>query len=561
MKKLMIRNIVFAFLFCSLLQSVGATARAADWPCWRGANRNGLSSETGLLRNWTEESMPTLVWKNTTVGPTMNGITVIGNLVFTIGSKGGSECVFCIDNQSGKTLWSRPIGKPIGQKGKFPVLRSTPTFYKNLLYVMSSSGNLVCLNAADGNIFWTKNLVMLGGILPQGGYCESPYVDGKWVIVTPGGPNVTMIALDRTYQMVKWTAKTGMPAGYSSIMKASFGREHQYVNFTGAGVLGVKVKGGDVRWRYEAPAHESGFNACPPIWFGQTILASSAAGTGCAWIQKDGTAYKTSEVWFNEDIKVPTGEMIKVNDNVFACTDQDGLVCFNYRTGEKIWTDQSLFAEAFEKDVDDVKSGSKAKKSRKSKVSALESSSALESVSALENIPASVSVNSPLLAQESLSDSYYRINSAIASNANRSESKAEVVAPIASVQKARKKSKKVAPPPAPVCMGTFAYAEGLLYLRTSMGELVLLEASPDGFKLRGRIALPQMKKGLAVTPVVANGYLYLREGGTIFCFDLRDQSRKDGSDGAGSSGGNEQKALPGMPDNSGAKKRTAPKVG
>ncbi|MDO4424166.1 MAG: PQQ-like beta-propeller repeat protein [Planctomycetia bacterium] len=541
MKRIMIRNIVCAFLFCGLILSVGMNIWAADWPCWRGANRNGLSSETGLLRNWTEESMPALVWKNTTVGPTMNGMAVIGNLVYTIGSKGGSECVFCIDNQSGKTLWSRPIGKPLGQKGKFPVLRSTPTFYKDLLYVMSSSGNLVCLNAADGRPFWTMNLVMnLGGILPQGGYCESPYVDGKWVIVTPGGPNATMVALDRTWRMIKWTAKTGMPAAYSSIMKASFGREHQYVNFTGEGVLGVKVKGGDVRWRYEAPAHQSGFNACPPIWFGQTILASSAVGTGCVWIQKDGTAYKTSEVWFNEDIKVPTGEMIKVNDNVFACTDEDGLVCFNYRTGEKIWTDQTLFAEAFEEDVDDVKSGSKSKKSKKSKVSAL------------EKIPATVSINSPLLAQLSRAE-------------GNSEDNAGETIQITPAPKARKKSKKAVPPPAPVCMGTFAYAEGLLYLRTSMGELVLLEASPEGFKPRGRIALPQMKKGLAVTPVIANGYLYLREGGTIFCFDLRDQSRKDGSDGSGSGGvnggGNEQKVLPGMPDNSGTKRRTAPKLG
>ncbi|MBP3694468.1 MAG: PQQ-like beta-propeller repeat protein [Thermoguttaceae bacterium] len=533
MKNLRVRTICFSLMLGSLFLAAGAAA-AADWPCWRGANRNGLSSETGLLREWTETVQPTLVWKNTTLGQTMNGVAVMGNLVYTIGTKGGAECVFCIDNQSGKTLWTRPIGKSVGGKSKFPVQRSTPTLYKDFLYALSSSGNLVCMQAGNGAVRWNMNLIMnLGGIMPPGGYCESPYVDGKWVIVCPGGPNSTMVAVDRygTGRIV-WAAKTGMPAGFSSIVKASFGREHQYVSFSAEGLVGVKVKGGDVRWRYEAPAHESGYNACPPIWFGQTMLASSAAGTGCVWVQKDGTAYKTSEVWFNEDLKVPTGDMIKVNDCVFACNDEDGLLCFNYKTGEKIWSDKTLFAEAFEEEVDDSKS-----KSRKKRTTALN-----------ETLPESVGIFSPILAQTEAAE----------------DGKTGRTIEIAPAPKNRKKAKKALPPETPVCMGTMAYAEGLLYLRTSMGELVLLDASPDGLKIRGRIRIPQMKKGLAVTPVIANGYLYLREGASLFCFDLRDQSRRSGA-GEGSTegedGGNGKKALPGMPEKEGVKRRTAPGLG
>lgn len=525
---------------------------AADWPCWRGANRNGLSSETGLLRNWTEESQPTLVWKNTTVGQTMNGMAVLGNLIYTIGSKGGAECVICIDNQSGKTLWTRPIGKAFGGKGKFPLQRSTPTLYKDLLYVVNSAGNLVCMNAGDGAQHWVRNMVTtMGGVLPACGYCESPYVDGKWVIVCPGGPNASMIAIDRHWGMNVWAARAGMTSGCSSILKASFGREHQYVTFAGEGLLGVKVKGGEVRWRYEAPAHESGVNACPPIWFGQTMLASSAAGTGCVWIQKDGTTFKTSEVWFREDLKVPTGDMIKVNECVFACNDEDGLVCFNYKTGDKVWSDKTIFAEAFEEEVDE--SGSKTKKAKSSrKTSSLDAVSQIDPSLLMpepERMPESVRINSPLLAQN---------------EARLGAAKGPRTIKITPAAKNRKK-KKAAPPTAPTCMGTFAYAEGLLYLRTSMGELVLLEAIPDGCKIRGRIKLPQMKKGLAVTPVIANGYLYLREGSTIFCFDLRDQSRKEGTDGTGTEGsGNGEKggkAIPGMPTAPGVKQRTAPKLG
>ncbi len=545
MKSFGIRGVVSSLSLCCIIWLfVGSLVSAADWPCWRGANRNGLSSETGLLRNWTEESQPVLVWKNSTVGQTTNGIAVWGNLIYTIGVKGGSECVFCIDNQSGKTLWTRPIGKSAGKKGKFPVVRSTPTIYKELLYVVSSSGNLVCMNAGDGATRWVRNMITtMGGVLPQGGYCESPYVDGKWVIVCPGGPAASMVAIDRHWGMNVWVARTGMASGYSSIMKASFGREHQYVDFMAGGLVGVKVKGGDVRWCYEAPAHESGYNACPPIWFGQTILASSAAGTGCVWIQKDGSAYKTSEVWFNEDLKVPTGDMMKVNDYVFACTDEEGMLCFNYKTGEKVWGDKTLFASVFEEDVDDTKSkksGSKSAASRKT--------SSLDS-----RIPLTVSVNRSVLAEEE-------------SSSAKSDAK-----PIEIARASKGKKKKMAPPPAaPKCMGTIGYAEGLLYVRTSAGELVLMEASPEGCKIRGRITknqIPQMKPGLTPSPVIANGYLYLREGSTIFCFDIRDKSRKQESSGGASdgsdsgNGGTGGKAIPGMPTGPGVQQRKAPKLG
>lgn len=554
MKNFGIRSMVSSLLLCCTIFSAAFT-QAADWPCWRGANRNGLSSETGLLREWSEESQPVLLWKNTTVGSSTNGVAVFGNLVYTIGIKGGAECVMCIDNQSGKTLWTRPIGKPYGgKKGKFPVMRSTPTVYKNFLYVMSSGGNLVCLNAGDGMIRWTLNLVMnLGGMIPQGGYCESPYVDGKWVIVCPGGPNATMVAIDRYWTRNIWVARTGMPAGYSSIIKASFGREHQYVSYTGGGVLGVKVKGGDVRWTYEAPAHESGFNACPPIWFGQTILASGANGTGCVWVQKDGTAYKTQEVWFNEDLQIPAGDMIKVNDCVFACTDADGLVCFNYKTGKKTWTDQSLFAEAFEEEVDDSDS-KKSRKKRSVSLNLLQENGTASLVDCFRNsadsalMPESALINSPILGQE-----------------EDAEDRGGRTVEIKAAPKSRKKKKAAAPPDVPKCMGTFAYAEGLLYLRTSMGELALLEASAEGFKLRGKIKIPQMKKGLTTAPVIANGCLYLREGNALFCFDLRDQSRKDGAkkkaEGSESESEKGQKPLPGMPDSPNVKQRRVPKLG
>lgn len=506
-------------LLC-LMTAVGTLA-AGDWPAWRGVNRDGIAHENGLLRKWPENGPP-LLWKNSTLGNTTNGVAVVGNMAYTIGIKGGVECVLCVENRTGKTVWARPIGKAVA-KSAYPMQRSTPTFYKNMLYVLSSSGNLVCLDSSNGFVRWTRNIIAQGGgMLPAGGYAESPYVDGKWVIVTPGGPGCTIMAIDRHYGrnvMVGasgiWASKAGLPAGYSSIVKASFGGEHQYIQYTGGGLLGVKVRGGDVRWKDEKSAHPSGMNVNTPIWFGQTVLTSSAAGTALTWVLKSGSSYNTEDIWFSDEIKVPTGNMIKVNDNVFACTDE-GLICFSFKEGKILWKDASLFPAAEKKTT-----GSAARKTAALGLPPfLPATPAQWLMSFAENCPPGTppaAVRSP------------------------GAPGAQVAAPGARATASRTTKKRAPLPPAPSKMASMTYAEGLLYVRTSSGELALVEASDKGFKLRGKFSLPQMKKGFPVAPVIANGLMYIRAGETIFCFDLRDASKsKTTEPGA-------KQPLPGMP--------------
>ncbi len=517
------------FLLCvmtgvCLLTAAGSTLTAGDWPGFRGPNRNGVAYETGLLRKWGENGPP-LLWKNSTVGNSMNGVAVVGNMTYTVGVKSGVECVFCIENRTGKTVWARPIGKAVA-KTPYPMQRCTPTIYKNLVYVLSSAGNLVCLDSGSGFVRWTRNIVTsAGGVMPAGGYAESPYVDGKWVIVTPGGPSATIVAIDRHYgrnvmngPSGLWVSKAGLPAGYASIIKASFGGEHQYVQFTGGGVMGVKVRGGDVRWKNEKTSHPSGMNINTPLWYGQTVLTSSAAGTGLTWVLKNGSTYSTEELWFKEDIKIPTGDMIKVNENVFACTDKDGLICFNYKEGNIIWKNKTLFPE------DEKKTEKKTEKKPSS------------AATAMLDFPLHFPLNLPSTPAQLFM---------MEANCPPGVSPAAMAPRPANIPPAGKSkmAKKRGPLPAvPSKMASMTYADGLLYIRTSAGELALVEASPKGFKLRGKLSIPQMKHGFAPAPVIAGGLLYLREGGTIFCYDLRDASK-----GGKKEEGGEKKPLPGMP--------------
>ena len=575
---------VLFFSLCFLSVVGLGQASAADWPCWRGSNQDGISRETDLLKEWPKNGPP-LTWKSSKIGNSTNGMIVVEPMLYTIGQRGGTECALCISTASGKALWSMPIGKEWkAASSYYPIMRSTPTFYKGMLYAFSSVGNLVCIDTESARVVWTRNAVTtMGGQMPAGGYAESPYIDGKWVVICPGGPKCSMIAINRNDGKNVWTANAGMEAGYTSLVKASFGREHQYVSFSGDGVYGVKVRGGNVRWRYDKVVNESGTSVANLVWFGQTILASSTEGTGVFWVQREGKTNRLEEIWLNKELQIPTGDIVKVNDFAFACTPEDGLVCFNYKTGEVQWTDASLFPTP-EQDKATKRVRSKASGASKDASGAEKPKEAPKPAdsASLREMVTFLAQDNPLNAlAESTAEETKDIKKADSDDSDavekeggtKTEKKAtrtrarksdDKEGKPAKKAKKRRSEKKAKPPKAPRCMASMTYADGMLYVHTSSGALALIEANPKAFRCHGLIRISK-KKALRPSPVVANGHLYVRDGETVYCFDVRQSTAdaaaseaKKAEDKAKKGGG---KALPGMPKSDGEAKRTAPTRG
>ena len=100
-----------------------------DWPQWRGLNRDGLSKETGLLKEWPKEG-PKLLWQVTDLGSGYATPAVAGGRIYLMCNKGlEDEFVKALDVKDGNQVWSTRIGK-VGnpdQKPNFPAARSTPT--------------------------------------------------------------------------------------------------------------------------------------------------------------------------------------------------------------------------------------------------------------------------------------------------------------------------------------------------------------------------------------------------------------------------------------------------
>src|SRR5215471_1899791 len=248
-----------ALVSLNLAISLFATAfvaQAADWPQWRGPKRNGISQETGLLKEWPKDG-PKLLWHLNDIGTGYSTPSVVGDRIYLLGNQGlDNEFVQARAVKDGKLIWTAHLGK-VGnpdQQPPFPAARSTPTVVGDVLYALGSDGDLACVEVRDGKVRWHKNLrTDFGGQPGVWAYSESPLVDGDHVICSPGGTEATLVALNRKTGEVVWKAAVpgGSKAAYSSIIIVEAGGDKQYVQLVEKGLVGVEAKTGKVLWHYE----------------------------------------------------------------------------------------------------------------------------------------------------------------------------------------------------------------------------------------------------------------------------------------------------------------------
>ena len=170
-----------------ILVILSAAAIPADWPQWRGLNRDGTSAETGLLKSW-KEGGPPLVMKVEGLGAGITSVAVVKNRIYTLSEIDEKEYVIALNRTTGEREWATPIGPTIRQSSLMRWLsQRTPTIDGKRLYAITNSGQFACLDAADGSLLWEKNyLDDYQARRPSWGFCDYPLVDGDRLICTPG---------------------------------------------------------------------------------------------------------------------------------------------------------------------------------------------------------------------------------------------------------------------------------------------------------------------------------------------------------------------------------------
>ena len=350
---------VFALVFVGLT-SVAMTfalepssKNSNDWPQWRGPNRDNKSSQTGMLTNWGDGG-PKLAWKIEGMGDGYASVSVVGDRLYSTGNIDGAQRVISVDLATQKIVWTQPLTE--NTKHGYEGSRCTPTVDGDRLYVVSSNGQISCLKSADGSVVWKKefNKEWRGRMMSGWGYSESPLVDDKWVLCTPGSSDAMIVALDKMTGDEVWKSavpdqgEAGKPgAGYSSIIVSNGAGVKQYVQLIGRGLIGVRASDGKHLWSYNRIANGTA-DIPTPIAQGDYVFGSSGygdGGSGLLKLVKDGEGVQAVEQYYKpgKELQNHHGGMVLVGDHLyFGHGHNKGFpVCVDLLSGEKKWEGNS----------------------------------------------------------------------------------------------------------------------------------------------------------------------------------------------------------------------------
>ncbi len=312
-----------------------------SWPQWRGPNRDGVSNEKGLAKQWPAGGPP-LLWKTRGCGGGFSSVAVAGGRVFTMGDGGQASAVHCFEEATGNKLWSsRSLGRT---GGNYEGTKSTPTVDGDRVYALGQFGDLVCLNVSDGGEVWRKNLTRdFAGQFSQWNYSESVLVDEGRLIVSPGGRGGLMLALNKMDASPVWRTRewTDEVQYVSPIISNLGGRKH-YVQLTQQTLAGVDAETGRIIWS----AQRKGATAVipTPVIYNNIVFVTSGYGVGCNAFQVGGSGGRMAarQIYANRDLVNHHGGVVLVGQHVYGHSDRGDWTCMDVTNGNVAWKNRGV---------------------------------------------------------------------------------------------------------------------------------------------------------------------------------------------------------------------------
>lgn len=315
--------------------SLAAPAFSADWPGWRGPNRDGKSPDTGLLKEWPKEG-PKQLWKVSGLGKGFSTVAVVNDVTYVTGDspEDGKLYIVAFD-KDGKQVWRVPHASTWTKN--YPGSRSTPVIDNGKLYIVAGSGTVGCYDAKDGKQLWTKEMKDFGGRVPNWGYAESVLIHENTAIITPGGKSA-VVALDKNTGQPAWQS-TGFeaPAHYSSAFAFTFEGAPLIAVGTNAGLICLNAKTGAFQFKNDFSTGNTANIPTPAYADGYLFWANGyKKGAVCVKLKKDGEKVSAEEAYRTTDMVSHHGGYVIHEGHVYG-NHEGGYTCLELATGKKKW--------------------------------------------------------------------------------------------------------------------------------------------------------------------------------------------------------------------------------
>jgi outer membrane protein assembly factor BamB len=324
-------------LISLLLIPFGLYAQDANW---RGPNRDGHYAEKGLLKTWPEHG-PARILTIEGIGRGFSSVSVANQTIFATGMKDTLDYLsaFAMD---GTRKWQVSYGR--AWRNSYPDTRSTPIVEGKRIYLVSGTGELVCLSTDDGQKIWSVNVDQdFGADWHRWGVAESPLIVDDMVICTPGGKQTTVVAFDKMTGKLIWKSKA-VDAERSYVSPTLYQyKDHRFIlAMTSKHLIAVNPQNGSIQWQYEYFKPEWSDRSSliltnTPIYHQDEIFISKGYDYPSVMLKVDPAGTAVTEKWVNRTLDTHHGGFVYLDGYLYGSNWQNNRmgnwVCLDWETG------------------------------------------------------------------------------------------------------------------------------------------------------------------------------------------------------------------------------------
>ncbi len=333
-------------LLAALLVEVPLAAAQTDgkpwWPQFHGPNRDNVSTETGLWKQWPQAG-PKLIWDCSQCGHGFSMVAIADGKIFTAGDFDEREMVIALD-LDGKVLWKSENGA--SWTGPYPGSRTTPTYDHGVLYHMNPHGRLTSFQAASGEPIWSVDLqAEFGGRYGTWAMAENIVIDGDRLFCTPGGSKALLAALDKNTGKTLWTnTDLDEVAAYCTPAIVTYRGVRQLITLTQKSVVCVETETGKMLWSHpHVTPHDQNVNR--PLFDDGYVYVATGHRGGSTLLKIDRDLHGVAEVWSRKELDNCHGGVMLLGGCLYGSACRHGgkaFFCADFLTGRTRQSDKTL---------------------------------------------------------------------------------------------------------------------------------------------------------------------------------------------------------------------------
>jgi outer membrane protein assembly factor BamB len=338
----------WAFAIWCVLLLLRQSVFAADWPQWRGPDRDGhVRVDAAVPTSLPAE--PKVLW-HFKIGDGLASPVVTDGKVFYMDAQNDREVLHEIAETDGHELWRADLDATFQDPQSAPGPRCTPVVHDGYVFAQSCRGELRCFNVTNGSVVWRTSYVTNFGAVVTGekgnaegaarhGYAAAPLFALGGIYATVGGADgASVVCFEWLTGKVRWKSQDDT-AAYAPPIFGYIHETPQIIVFTGRGLISLNPSAGQLFWRVPLKTSAARHVTTPVIEDDMIFVASHEIGlVGVKVSSDDGIAWQATKAWSHRELAINIASPVLAGGYIYGLGPEKNFICVEAKTGKLMWS-------------------------------------------------------------------------------------------------------------------------------------------------------------------------------------------------------------------------------